>query len=178
MDRRRFLQNVAATAAAAKVLDPLMTSAGATPQSARTAIAHPGAVLDLESVNVDGHTLIAEFSEQASGGASGAAWKVYEDLRTRDGAITLIGSNGENYVLPKTAEATFAEEGAPPFLGLNIDEIGLSGRDLLAEKLLASGDDPDPEQVRAAAPPQGSSPQQGQARGRWVTFVGTKEASD
>jgi hypothetical protein len=167
MDRRRFLQNLAATAAAAHALEPLAAAAArvqSKPAPARAA----------NSVNVDGHTLVCEFAEQ---GGQGARWKVYEDLRTRDGAITFIGSSGTAHVLPKSAEAVFAEEGAP-FLGLSIDEIGLSGRDLLAEKLLASGDDPDPAQVRSAAPPQGSSPQQGQSRGRWVTFVGTKEAFD
>jgi hypothetical protein len=226
MDRRRFLQNLAATAAAAKAacaLDPLaaaaapiepLTTAAAPIEQARAASAPRApaasrrAVRAANSVNVDGHTLLCEFTEHGparadrttpsrdSGGAAGAAhadgavrgstrdagrggvrWKVYEDLRVRDGVITFVGSQGEARVLPKSAEAAFADEGAP-FLGLSIDEIGLAGRDLLAEKLLAGGDDPDPAQVRSAAPPQGSAPQQGQGRGRWVTFVGTKEAYD
>jgi hypothetical protein len=170
MDRRRFLQNLAATAAAAKALEPLAAAAA-------SAQPKPAPARAASSVNVDGHTLVSEFAEQGARGAQGARWKVYEDLRTRDGVITFVSSSGTAHVLPKNAEAVFAEEGAP-FLGLSIDEIGLSGRDLLAEKLLASGDDPDPAQVRSAAPPQGSSPQQGQGRGRWVTFVGTKEAYD
>jgi hypothetical protein len=183
MDRRRFLQNLAATAAAAKALEPLAATAGASSQTAqtpRTPAQRAAAARTPVTVNVDGHTLIAEFTEDVNSRAQkvpGVRWKVYEDLRTREGDITLVGAHGEAYVLPKTAEATFADDGAP-FLGLSIDEIGLAGRDLLAEKLLASGDDPDPEQVRSAAPPQGSSPQQGQARGRWVTFVGTREAYD
>ena len=138
-------------------------------------------------VDVEGHTVVSKFTSTGSGSGAGAGgrtgaarvtWTVYEDLRTRDGAITFVGSNGESRVLTKSAEASFADEAVPPYLGISIEDIGMSGRDLLAEKLLAHGDDPDPAQVIAAAPPQGSAPQTGAARGRWVTFVGTKEAFD
>jgi hypothetical protein len=67
-----------------------------------------------------------------------------------------------------------------------MEEIGLSGPDLLAEKLLDGGDDPDPEMVKRAAPPQGApappapgqQPPQTQPRLHWDTFVGTREAFD
>jgi hypothetical protein len=88
-------------------------------------------------------------------------------------------------VLRKSADAAFAEAD-PPHLGLSMEEIGLSGPDLLAEKLLNGGDDPDPEMVKRAAPPQGAPappppgqpPPQFQPRLHWDTFVGTREAFD
>ncbi|OFW20636.1 MAG: Tat pathway signal protein [Acidobacteria bacterium RIFCSPLOWO2_12_FULL_66_21] len=159
MDRRDFLQTLAAAGTSAAL--PLQSASQTKPIAPRSPQAPP---------DVEGHALVCEFSRR------GIAWKVYEDLRTRDGAITFVSANGAR-VLTKNAEPCFAEEG-PPFLGLSIDEIGLSGRDLLAEKLLASGGDPDERQVRSAAPPQGSVAQPGEGRGRWTTFVGTKEAYD
>src|SRR5437763_2542316 len=89
----------------------------------------------------------------------------------------------DTLIVPKSAEAAFADS-EPPHLGLSMDEIGLSGPDLLADKLLAGGDDPDPEMVKKAAPPQGSTPPSGPPgapappRARWDTFVGTKQAYD
>jgi hypothetical protein len=175
MDRRRFLQNLAATAAAANTLVPALADAqrAGTGTAAKTGRTRG-------PVDVEGHTVVCKFttgSAQKTGGAR-VAWTVYEDLRVRDGALTFVGSNGDARILTKSAEAAFADEGVAPYLGLKIEDIGMSGRDLLAEKLLAHGDDPDPAQVKAAAPPQGSAPQTGAARGRWVTFVGTKEAFD
>jgi hypothetical protein len=163
MDRREFLQNVAVTAASIKTL----SNAGyAAPSGEPTA----GAAPDLE-----GHTLICEFKINT------VSWKVYEDLRTRDGVLTYVSSAGGMRVLPKRAEASFAEA-STPYLGLSMNDIGLSGADLLADKLLAGGGDPDPERVKLAAPPQGSATAQGQAaaapRSRWDAFVGTKEAFD
>jgi hypothetical protein len=71
-----------------------------------------------------------------------------------------VGSNGDARVLTKNTQAAFAKKGIEPYLGLKIDDIGMSGH-LLAEKRLAHGDDADPAQVKAAAPPQGSAPQTG-----------------
>jgi len=67
----------------------------------------------------------------------------------------------------------------PPYLGLSLKDIGLTGRDLLAERLLANGD-PDPEMVKSAAPPHGSATGDNRPfrRFQWDTFVGTKECSD
>jgi len=169
MDRRTFIQNLTATATA---LGSLSGAAG--PLIAQKPAAAPRAAHEIE-----GHTLICEFQDK------GTAWKVYEDLRTRDGAITFVSAHAVK-VLPKTAEAAFPDPG-PAHLGLSMEEIGMSGPDLLADKLLAGGDDPDPEMVKSAAPPQGSPqpPRQGQPgqpqfapRARWDTFVGTKECYD
>jgi len=168
MDRREFLLKGTASAALLShakemyaVLSPKTQGLGPT-----------GA-----SPDISGHTLISEFT------LNGTHWKVYEDLRERDGAITFLSPSGSR-VLTKSAEAAFANDD-PAHLGLSMDEIGLSGRDLLADKLLAGGDDPDIEQVKKAAPPQGSfrpTRQQGAnappPRFRWDTFVGTVQAED
>jgi len=159
MNRRRFLQNLAVTGAALE-----------------TAGAEPGPQT-IEPPIVEGHTLLSEFT------LDGVAWKVYEDLRVRDGSITFVPSRGAPRVMSKTAEPTFSTA-STPHLGLNLQEIGASGPDLLADKLLAGGGDPSEEQVRDAAPPLGSATGQGQAtsgapaRLPWNTFVGTKECFD
>lgn len=130
--------------------------------------------------DTQGYTFICEFKIDA------ITWKVYEDLRTREGEMSFISSRGEKRVLGKSAEATFAEAD-PPHLGLNMNEIGLANADLLADRLLAGGGDPDPERVKAAAPPLGSATPSGppgsppavaNPRTRWTTFVGTVEAYD
>ena len=65
-------------------------------------------------------------------------------------------------------------------LGLVLERAsGQSYQDLLAERLLDGGEDPDPERVKSAAPPLGSVPPKGPGwRLPWDTFVGTKQASD
>jgi hypothetical protein len=121
----------------------------------------------------DGHTLMAEFK------IKDLVWKVYEDLRTRDGAITFVPSHGPSRILSKSAEAAFAEAD-PSHLGLNMNDIGMAGADLLADRLLQHGGDPDPEIVKSAAPPLGSAkgPAGGGGRVAWNNFVGTKECFD
>jgi hypothetical protein len=144
MDRRRFLQNLAATAAAANTLGP--AEADAQRAAVGAAAARPSRTRG--PVDVEGHTVVCKFTtgpangpaarQAAKAGAPGVTWTVYEDLRVRDGAITFVGSNGEARVLTKSAEAAFADEsaegGVELYLGLKIDDIGMSGRDLLAEK--------------------------------------------
>lgn len=121
--------------------------------------------------SVDGHTKLSSFV------LDGEPWTVYEDLRTRDGAITFLSSSGSARVLPKTAEPIFAEPG-PKYLGLELSQIGLAGPDLLAEKLLAAGE-PDEDAVRNAAPPMDSAtPKWKFYRPGWNTILGTRECSD
>jgi hypothetical protein len=167
MDRREFLQNLAVTAVTIEAITESV--AAAAPQ--RMPAAAPA---------LDGHTLLCEFQHM------GARWKAYEDLRTRDGVITFVSSAGASRVLPKTAEPSFRES-RPYYLGLSLDDIGMSGPDLLADKLLAHGDDPDEELVKSAVPPQGApapnpNPQTpfggGGARAQWDNYVGTKECYD
>ena len=172
MDRRRFLQTVAATTAElATVATSLRAEAEARkpPPSGNASELLPAA-----SVDVTGHTKLCSFPRGKE------TWVAYEDLRTRDGAITLVASNGSARVLRKTAEAAFRSEG-PEYLGLDLKEVGLAGPDLLADKLLAGGEDPLEAQVRAAAPPMNSAPpppNDPNYRPGWDTIVGTRECSD
>lgn len=170
MRRRRFLQNLAAGAAGISGL-PSALGADAAPLE-ESPINVPLPEDAGSSADVEGHIFLCEFQ------FSGKNWKVYEDLRTRDGSIVFLSNQGTKRVLPKSAEAVFAEA-EPPYLGLNLDEIGLSGADLLADRLLQGGDDPDPAAVKSAAPPQGSNAKERESfRLPWNTFVGTRECSD
>src|SRR6266513_3278872 len=168
MDRRRFLQSTALTTAAAYV--PELTAYDRSTQN-QYPRAFNASLTPAINVDVEGHTLICEFT------IGSTAWKVYEDLRTRDGVITFLSASGARS-LAKSAEASFPED-SPPYLGLALKDIGLSPRDLLAERLLEGGEDPDLERVRSAAPPLGSLQSTGPSwRLPWDTFVGTKECSD
>src|SRR6266550_8678608 len=172
MDRRQFLKDLAVVTAATHCLPDGVKpgeTAGETPDLPTPS--DPRSTLGA-APDIDGHTLISEFKIDAT------MWKVYEDLRTREGAITFVSSKDGVRVLRKSAEATFP--GADPaYLGLNLKDIGTSGADLLAERLLASGGDPDPMMVRSAAPPLGSSsPERSGWRLPWDTIVGTKECFD
>lgn len=163
MDRRRFLKNLAVTAAGVE----RSSNSGDTGRPEEAPEPAPDAISD-----TDGHTLVCEFT------IGSTAWKVYEDLRTREGSITFLSTQGGKRLLTKSAEATFAVAD-PPYLGLALKDIGMSGADLLADRLLQNGD-PDPELVKAAAPPLGSATGNGPPGGRvtWNTFVGTKECFD
>lgn len=163
MDRRDFLQGIAATAAGLELLAGKVA-----------AEADPSAVVgDLgrkpvrgEAVSVEGYTFVTEFKTESE------TWKVYEDLRTRDGALVFVSSAGSTRSLAKSAEASMPEGNF--YLGLTLKEVGLSSTDLLADRLLQNGD-PDPEAVRSAAPPMASAEKNPRT---WTTFVGTKEAYD
>jgi len=170
MNRRIFLKNTALAAAASEYFPKAVQPATTTEQQSLP--------------DTTGHTLVCEFKRDPT------VWKVYEDLRTREGVLTFISTRGDARVLSKSAEATFAEAD-PPHLGLSMSDIGLADADLLADRLLANGGDPDPEKVKAAAPPLGSftpppptgaappaGPGGGNPRTRWTTFVGTVEAFD
>jgi hypothetical protein len=164
MDRRNFLQGIAATAAGLELLSSTgLASANDEPEAqehgTRKSAAH-------ENISVDGFTLVAEFKDQS------ASWKVYEDFRTRDGSIAFVASTGAARLLTKSAEASMPE--GTPYLGLQLKDIGLSSPDLLADQLLKMGD-PDPEAVRSAAPPMNSSEKNSR---HWTTFIGNKEAYD
>jgi hypothetical protein len=162
MDRRSFLQ-IAAGAAA--TLESLCRNTVAADNLFRaqpeTNAAGPGS-----SVSTAGSTLVCEFNRGTR------HWKVYEDLRTRDGALVFVSSSGESRELPKSAEASMAE--GTPYLGLSLKEVSLAPADLLADRLLKTGD-PDPSAVESAAPPMASAETNPRT---WTTFVGTKEAYD
>jgi hypothetical protein len=54
-------------------------------------------------LSTEGHTLLCSFK------LGYADWKVFEDLRTRDGVITFVSSSGDGRVLAKSADANFPE---------------------------------------------------------------------
>jgi hypothetical protein len=170
MDRRSFLKSVAASTAALHGL--VAHGEEATPPTLLWAT--PGGVQPATSASINGHTLLCQFPRGKE------TLTVYEDLTTRDGVLTFVSSDGTARVLRKTAEATFADDG-PQHLGLDIKDIGMSGPDLLADKLLAHGD-PNEDEVRRAAPPMNSTHREAAAdpnyRPTWNTFVGTRECSD
>ena len=172
MNRITFLQNAAAGAVALNSLPALAVEASQSAAKNQSRRGRSLGVVSASKTSTEGHTLLCTVSH------GGKQWKVYEDLRTRDGGITFVSSTGTARVLPKTAEAVFAEDG-PQYLGLGLKDIGMSPRDLLADKLLANGD-PVEAEVRRAAPPMDSTHREG-GRGyspHWNTFVGTRECSD
>jgi hypothetical protein len=170
MDRRRFIQGMAVATAGVNSLQSF-ASQGRGSKSVASGVSGSD-LLSAKSIDVEGHTFLCNFTQGPQ------TWKVYEDLRTRDGAISFVSSSGNGRVLTRNAEANFPDAD-PPYLGLNIKDIGMSGPDLLADRLLQHGSDPDPEQVRAAAPPMGSArDNRPGARPPWNTFVGTRECSD
>src|SRR5215467_4469675 len=103
MDRRRFLQGIAVSAAGLELLDAgAEVPKPATQSPARKAVAQ-------SPVSVDGFTLVSEFTNE------NASWKAYEDLRSRDGALLLLSSSGRAISLPKSAEASTPQ--GTPYLG-------------------------------------------------------------
>ncbi len=167
MDRRNFLQAMAAAAASLEVLaadvvaaePPLMASAKGPERPSGSPL------------STDGHTLVCEFKRRS------VPWNVYEDLRTRDGSMVFVSSAGETRELPKSAEASMAE--GTPYFGLTLKDVSLAPADLLADHLLGDralkDGDPDPEAVKSVAPAMASTDKNPH---NWTTFVGTKEAYD
>jgi len=172
MDRRQFLQNLAVTTATIQDL-VRGTNAGEVSRSSAISGLEPG--IDRGSgteVDTTGYTQVSEFK------IGRTVWKVYEDLRTRDGSLAFVSAQGAARVLRKSAEAAF-DEATTPYLGMSLKDIGMTARDLLADRLLEKGD-PDPDMVKLAVPPQGpeSDRNGGTQRYHWETFVGTKECFD
>ena len=119
MNRRTFLQNAAAGAVALNSLPALAVEASQSAAKNQSRRGRSLGVVSASKVSTEGHTLLCTVSQR------GKQWKVYEDLRTRDGVITFVSSTGTARVLPKTAEAVFAEDG-PQYLGLELKDIGMS----------------------------------------------------
>ncbi len=167
MNRRRFLQTVPAATAVLREFAVLAEPAVA--PACLPALLR--GMIPASKISLEGHTRLSNFTRL------GEQWSVYEDLRTRDGAMTFVSSGGSARVFPKSAEAVFAEDG-PRYLGLELSQIGMSGPDLLADKLLSHGE-PDENEVRRAAPPMDSAAPEGRYfRPHWNTIVGTRECSD
>jgi hypothetical protein len=168
MDRRKFLQGIALTAAVSGVSAASLEAEGREVASIHSDIGTNWA--DATPAGIEGHTRVCQFP-RAEG-----TWSVYEDLRTRDGVMTFVSPAGKALVLTRRVEANFPGPG-PLYMGLKLSDIGLTGNDLLAEALLKQGGDPDPEQVKSIAPPIGSSV----GPDDWPpfnTFLGTVECLD
>jgi hypothetical protein len=115
MRRRDFLEGVAASAVGLKVLSHSRDASPPAISGARK----PGQKTTV-AVSLDGYTPVAEFKRGED------SWKVYEDLRTREGSLVFVSLSGGTQVLTKSAEASMAE--GNPYLGLALAEIGLSRR--------------------------------------------------
>ncbi len=174
MNRRRFLRDLAVATAGVQSLAAKASATGLESDEA-VFLAEPAPAINTRNApSVEGHTLLAEFK------IGEAKWKAYEDLRTRNGVITFLSASGQWRVLSKYVEATF-DESDPAYLGISLDDIGVSGPDLLADRLLQGGGDPNPEQVRSAVPlleSRISKREEWGGRLPWNTFVGTKECYD
>lgn len=174
LNRRHFLGGSSLALGALPVLSGAGLTLGGPPASAaegsaaiRRALTSP-----LTANPVDGHRRLCDVT------LDGTAWSVWEDQSGREGAITFLSGAGQ-LRLTKRIEPTFATT-EPPYLGLALKDIAQADADLLADRLLAHGGDPDPTQVRAAAPPAASrfKAEEIGARLPWTNFVGTKQASD
>ncbi len=172
MDRRRFLEGLAVTAAGVSHLQGVAQKADNGKSSAPLKGARGSAWRSVENINIEGHILVCEFNTDRE------KWKVYEDLRTREGAMTFLSSRGDGRVLTRSVEASFADMAAPYF-GMSLAEVSTSGPDLLANHLLRKGD-PDPEEVKSAVPPLVGCRvgDVSYERDIWNTFLGTKECLD
>lgn len=124
------------------------------------------------SVNTHGLNQLAQFT------AHGLSWTVYEDQTRREGPIVFTSDKGA-FSLSKRPEPVF-DDITPTYLGLTLKDICQADADLLADKLLAHGDDPDPDEVRRAAPPAGWNFTRESLWWRmpWTTFVGTTQQGD
>jgi hypothetical protein len=114
MDRRGYLQGIDVTTAGIGSLLALPEMDGRSasdPLGAATASASLGAPV----ISTEGRTLLCRFIRGSE------TWKVYEDLRTREGSIDFVSVSGAGRVLTRNAEATFAEAN-PPYLGLSISD--------------------------------------------------------
>ena len=110
----------------------------------------------------------------------GVTWAVHEDLAKRDGNVVFSSPDGKQEIFPKTGEATFWQESKKYSrnMGLNMSDVGMNLRDILADALLKNGE-PIEEQVAAVIPPLGSlNPGLPGAPATWTSFVGNVQAND
>lgn len=121
----------------------------------------------------------AGWTERARLTQQGLGIRVLEDLSAPDGALAFVMTDGRALVLGKRLEPVAGRDVAP-YLGLDLETVALSGADLLAERLLSSGDDPDPDQVRDAAPLPASRFKVEEIGPRlpWTFFLGARQRAD
>jgi hypothetical protein len=121
----------------------------------------------------------AGWTERARLTVDGEPVSVMENLAAPDGSLAFVTANGRALVLGKRLEPV-AGRPVAPYLGLDLKTVSLAGPDLLADRLLASGEDPDPDQVRDAAPPPASrfDPKDIGPRLPWTFFLGARRQAD
>jgi hypothetical protein len=160
MDRRKFLQGFGGSAiGVARVQKPTRRAEAGEPPSAAVA---NGQALPTSKLPLDEYTLVAQFKRGPM------LWKAFEDLSARDGALLLISDKNQRKLLTKSAEAT--RMGAEtPYLGLTLTHIAESLPDVLAQRILQEGGDPNPELVKSVVPP---------IQLQIGTFIGIKECWD
>jgi hypothetical protein len=126
-----------------------------------------------------GDTDFSHWTEQASFSAYGRIWRALEDMTFEKGSIAFLDDRDQAVVLDKRLEPVFSQA-TTPYLGLDQKLVALAPADLLADKLLASGDDPNLVEVRDAAPPPASEfkAEDLGARLAWTFFVGTRHQND
>ncbi len=161
--RRSFLAAGALSAGAA-----LDARAGAAPGADFRRVLEPSAPGAFEG-----------WTERARLTVDGEDLRVLENLAAPDGALAFVSADGQALVLGKRLEPIAGRDVAPYF-GLDLKTVALADRDLLADRLLASGDDPDEDDVRDAAPPPASrfSPADIGPRLPWTFFLGARRQAD
>ena len=80
------------------------------------------------------------------------AYAVLEELRLDGGTLMYIGENGPIVELPKTGESS-EQQSSGYLFGLSEESLRKSSSDVLADKVLASGRDPDYGQIAGAIAP-------------------------
>jgi len=171
MHRRRFLQGL--TASAGRVVGHSSSNASAILGQSTINDGNNQKEVRAGAEAPEGYTFLAEFKHGED------SWKVYEDLQSREGPLIFVSSRNQRRVLAKTAEPTSAE-GVTPYLGLTLEEIAGTLPDVLAQRILEKGGDPDPELVKSAVPPFEMPPWTFWKHDFWQngTFIGTKECWD
>ncbi len=124
-------------------------------------------------------TDFAGWAERATLSLQGRPVRVLENLSAPDGGMAFLMADGRALVLGKRLEPVAGRD-IPPYLGLDLKTVALSGPDLLADRLLASGDDPDLDRVRDAAPLPASrfKPEEIGPRLAWTFFLGARQQAD
>lgn len=173
MDRRRFLQGIAATGVVAGLATTsrpgLAAAADARPSTAKPA---PAPVrVPRAQASTQGCEAVARFVDDAQ------SWEVLEDFSHPDGDL-ILASGDLACVLRKRTEAAY-DEAETAYLGMKLADIARAEADLLAERLLRHGE-PDEREVRLAAPPPAAhlNPEDYYGRLPWTTFVGTRQCAD
>jgi hypothetical protein len=160
IDRRLFLQVAGGGAVAAAVAVPAVGAEEALIARFRGAADSNG-------------ELVCRFEDEKR------HWSVYERRADSTAPIIFVAEDGTTLSLGKRIEPAFASD-KPAYFGLPLEKIALAQADLLADRLLAHGGDPDPEMVRLAVPPLAShlDARNWGTRLPWTTFIGTRQAAD